>query len=244
MARKSRKLIWALSAGALFLIALACLWKFTLAGEFLKPARIAGLLEAIEKHRTAPFIFIGIYLVSGLVMFPVTVLGAASAIIFPPYKAVLVSFTGVMLSAALHHVLGARLIKGRAKKALGSTMRQLDSALSDRGVVTIAAIRMIPIAPFTLVNLAAGGLGVPLRDFMLGTALGLAPSITMICIFGRQVRAFWKHPSGTGVLLVIAVALVWIGMAIGIQKLVARRTGAQGHPVKSDSQRRTKRSEA
>ena len=80
----------------------------------------------------------------------------------------MVSFTGIMLSAALHHVLGAKLIKGSAQKTLGATMKKLDGVLSDRGVVTIAAMRMIPIAPFTLVNLAAGGLGVRFRDSCSG----------------------------------------------------------------------------
>jgi phospholipase D1/2 len=240
---RSKKLVWSLAVGALLLIAIALLWKFTPAREFLQPERMARRLETIEKFRWAPFIFVGAYLVGGLVMFPVTVLGAVSAIVFPPYKAVMVSFTGVMLSAALHHVLGARFIRGRAQKALGSTMKKLDSALTDRGVVTIAAIRMIPIAPFTLVNLAAGGLGVGLRDYLLGTALGLAPSITMICIFGRQVRAFWRDPSGTGVLLIVVVCVAWLGMAVGLQRLIAHHKG-QNHPASSDSQRRTKRSEA
>jgi phospholipase D1/2 len=250
---KSRrtKLLRGLIAGCLLLGAIALIWTFTPANELLKPERVVRQLEAIDQHRGAPFIFIAVYLIGGLVMFPVTVLGAAAAIVFPPYKAVMVSFSGIMLSAALHHFLGARLIKGRAQKALGATMKKLDSVLSDRGVVTIAAMRMIPIAPFTLVNLAAGGMGVRFRDFMLGTALGLAPSITMICIFGRQVRAFWKHPSGTGVALVVAVCLAWLAMAVGLQMWIARWKGksqgsrkAQGQPVKRDSQRRTKRSEA
>jgi hypothetical protein len=57
----------------------------------------------------------------------------------------------------------------------------------------------------------------------------LAPSITMICIFGRQVRAFWKHPSGTGVALVVVVCLAWLGMAIGLQRWIAHRKAA-AHP--------------
>jgi uncharacterized membrane protein YdjX (TVP38/TMEM64 family) len=240
---RRKRLLWMLGIGALVLITLALLWKLTPAGEFLKPQRIAQRLETIEKYPWAPFLFVGAYLIGGLVMFPVTVLGAASAIIFPPYKAVVISFSGIMLSAALHHVLGARFIRGRAQKALGRTMQRLDEALTDRGIITIAAIRTIPIAPFTLVNLAAGGLGVGFRDYMLGTALGLAPSITLICLFGRQVRAFWRNPSGTTVLLIVAVGVVWIGTAIAIQKWIAHHRG-QGQPVSRDSQRRTKESEA
>ena len=81
----------------------------------------------------------------------------------------------------------------------------------------------MPIAPFTLVNLAAGAMSVKFSDYMLGTALGLAPGLTMMCIFGRQVRAFWNHPSITKALVGVAIALVWIGVSVMLQRWMSRR---------------------
>ncbi len=205
---------------------LALLWKVTPLAHFVQPERLAKQLEDFASLAWSPLIFIAGYVVGGLVMFPVTVLGAATAIIFPPFKAIGVSFTGIMLSAALLYGLGARFLRGRARKALGPTIDRVDRALSDRGIITIAALRMIPLAPFTLVNIAVGAVGVPFRDYMLGTALGLAPGITMVCVFGRQVRAFWKDPNVTGVLVALAVMLVWIGMSLTLQRWVSHRKAA------------------
>jgi phospholipase D1/2 len=221
-ARKSKPLVW-VSIACAVAAGLALVWRFTPLADVLQPEHIAKRLETIEKLRWAPFAFFAAYVLGGLVMFPVTVLSAVTAIVFPPWKAVAVSFTGIMSSAALLHWIGARFIKGGVRKALGQTIKRVDEALSDRGIVTIATLRMIPLAPFTLVNLAAGAVGVRFRDYMLGTALGLAPGVTVICLFGRQVRAFWQDPNLKTVLLVVTIGIVWIGMSIAFQRWFSHR---------------------
>jgi uncharacterized membrane protein YdjX (TVP38/TMEM64 family) len=198
-------------------------WKFTPLADLARPEALVRKIEAVSEHRWAPLIFLGAYLLGGFVAFPVTVLGGAVAIIFPPLKAVSISFTGIILSASLHHWIGSHFLRDRDSPRLGGIRKRLDEVLTDQSIVTIAALRMVPIAPFVLVNVVAGCMGVRLRDFLLGTALGLAPSITIICLFGRQVRQFWKDPSVTGVLLILAVAVAWLGLAIGLQKWVSRR---------------------
>jgi uncharacterized membrane protein YdjX (TVP38/TMEM64 family) len=145
--------------------------------------------------------------------------------VFQPYKAIAVSFSGILLSASLLHWLGARFIGERAKKVMGPTIKRVDDALTDRGILTIAAIRMIPLAPFTLVNLAAGAVGVRFRDYVLGTMLGLLPGISVVCIFGSQVRSFWRHPSSSGVMLIAGIGVAWIAISIGLQRWVSHRVG-------------------
>lgn len=221
---------WRLAVGlALAAAALAALWNFTPLGEVLTPAHIAKKLEVVENSDWAPLYFLVAFIAGGLVMFPVTVLSAATAITFPPYKAAPISFTGILLSAALLHWLGARFLKKPVRKMLGKTMRKIDDTLKDRSILTIATLRMMPIAPFTLVNLAAGAMSVKFSDYMLGTALGLAPGLTMMCIFGRQVRAFWNHPSVTKALVGVAIVIAWIGVSLLLQRWMSRRNATATH---------------
>jgi uncharacterized membrane protein YdjX (TVP38/TMEM64 family) len=210
----------------LAVVALALLWNFTPLREVLTPERIAKKLEIVEKSDWAPLYFLAAFVVGGLVMFPVTVMSAATAITFPPYKAAPISFTGILLSAALLHWLGARFLKKPVRKMLGETLHKVDAALKDKSILTIATLRMMPIAPFTLVNLAAGSMGVKFSDYMFGTALGLAPGLTMMCIFGRQVRAFWNHPSITKALVGVAIIIVWIGVSVVLQRWMSRRNAS------------------
>src|SRR5262245_50733601 len=74
---------------------LALVWRFTPLADSIEPRHIAKRLEAIEQYPWSPFAFISAYVLLGLVMFPVTVMSAATAIIFPPLEAVSVSFTGI-----------------------------------------------------------------------------------------------------------------------------------------------------
>jgi len=222
-----RKLVLTLIITAALLVGLALAWRFTPLADFLEPRRMAQRLESLRKLPGAPFYFVAAFVILGLVMFPVTVMSASTAIVFPPLKAASISFSGIILSAALVHWIGARLIGPRARNAIGSTIQRVDEALSDRGVVTIAAIRMVPLAPFTLVNLAEGAVGVSFRDYMLGTVLGIAPGTILVCLFGQQVREFWQHPSGHGIALVAGVVVLWIAVSLTLQRWASHRRRAR-----------------
>ena len=47
----------------------------------------------------------------------------------------------------------------------------------------MAVVRNLPVAPFTIVNMVAGASHIKLGDFLLGTALGMAPGIVAIMVF-------------------------------------------------------------
>jgi phospholipase D1/2 len=215
-----KQLLRMLTLAVALLVGAALLWKFAPA---IEPRNVVARLEAIEKDAWSPLLFVVAYVVAGFVMFPITLVSAASATIFVPWKAVAISFTGIMISAALLHWIGARLLKGHVRGALGRTAKKVDEAFGDRSIVTIALIRMVPLAPFTLVNLAAGSLGVRFREYIIGTALGLAPGMTVVILFGRQLRSFWKDPSLTPVLIVGGIALAWIAFSMLLQRWLAKR---------------------
>lgn len=223
--------MWALGALCAVVVAVALLWRFTPLSEVAQPERLARWLESFAHFRWAPAVVIAVYVVGGLVMLPVMGLSAATAMVFKPAVAVATSFTGTMLSAALLYALGARFLRGRTKELFGARMERIEKAFSRQGVVAVASVRMVPLAPFTVVNLAAGAIGVRFRDYMLGTALGLAPGITVLSLFGNRVKAQWRHPSTNGVLLIVGIALVWLAVSFTLQRFIAARHAA--HPARS-----------
>jgi phospholipase D1/2 len=223
---KNRKLIVMLAALAAVAIVATVLWRFTSVGELVDPQRLARRLDEFQDVPWAPFAFAAAFPLLGLVVFPVTALSALVAFLFPPPIAIATSFSGIMMSAALLHWLGTRFRKA-VRKSLGSAVTRVDEALSDHGIVTVATIRMIPLAPFTIVNLVAGALGVRFRDYMLGTALGLTPGMIIMSLFGKQARRFWHHPSVSGVLIGLGFALLWIGVTVGLQRWASKRQGSR-----------------
>lgn len=222
-----KKLLLASAIVCAVVVAVALIWRFTPLSEAAKPERVAQWLETFAHLKWAPAVVVAVYVLGGLVMLPVMGLSAATAMVFKPAVAVATSFTGTMLSAALLYALGARFLRGRTKRLFGARMERIEKAFSRQGIVAVASVRMVPLAPFTIVNLAAGAIGVRFRDYMLGTALGLAPGITVISLFGNRVKAQWRHPSTEGVLLIIGIGIVWIAISFTVQRLIAARQSAQ-----------------
>jgi uncharacterized membrane protein YdjX (TVP38/TMEM64 family) len=83
-------------------------------------------------------------------------------------------------------------------------------------------IRNVPIAPFTVVNLLAGASSLRFRDYLLGTALGMAPGIAAVTLMGDRLRGVLEDPTAGNVgWLLLAVGL-WVGLALGLQSLSNR----------------------
>ena len=60
-------------------------------------------------------------------------------------------------------------------------------AVTSQGILSVTAVRLVPIAPFTVVNLAAGALGISFRDYLIGTILGIAPGLIAMTLLGDRL---------------------------------------------------------
>jgi len=158
---------------------------------------------------------------------PQVVLIAAAAVVFGPWQGSLYSWIGTFVSALIGFELG-RLFGGRLIRDLNSRGLDRFMALIGRnGFMASLIIRLVPAAPFIVVNMAAGTARVRRVDFALGTAVGILPKILLTAFAGGAVTAAFK---GGGLvqlgLLALAVA-IWVGSALLARRwLRARETAA------------------
>jgi uncharacterized membrane protein YdjX (TVP38/TMEM64 family) len=80
------------------------------------------------------------------------------------------------------------------------------------------------VAPFTVVNMAIGALGIRYRDFILGTALGMLPGIAAFAFVSERAIDAWREPTAGNLALIAAAIGVWLGVVLGVQWLLNRRT--------------------
>jgi phospholipase D1/2 len=193
--------------------AITLAWKLTPLGEVLKPDRLA----AVRNYPAAPVLFVAVFVIGGLMFAPVVAMIVAVAVLFPPGIATAISFVGVMLSAALLYGVGYRF-GGRLSSAFGPAIPRVQAALAKRGIPAIAIIRNLPIAPFSIVNVAAGTIRVRFRDYMLGTAIGMLPGIAVLSFFGGQLRKLWEDPSPSRLLLVVGAWSAWMALSLVLQR--------------------------
>jgi uncharacterized membrane protein YdjX (TVP38/TMEM64 family) len=104
----------------------------------------------------------------------------------------------------------------------GSRWPRLSNWLHRRGLLAVVALRVLPMAPFTVVNLAIGASGISFVDFALGTLIGTGPGLIAISFLGGRIIDIIQNPSATEVAWLVLAAGAWIGTALVAQKLVSR----------------------
>ncbi len=214
-----------LLACALILLALA--WRFTPLRDVVNVTSMVDFAEQLDEMPFTPVAVLACYVVGGMLMVPVTLLIAVTGIVFGPWLGSLYAVGGALLSSMATYGAGAWLGRETVRRVLGARINGLSRRIARRGIVAMMVIRVVPIAPFTIVNVVAGASHIRFRDFFVGTLLGMLPGILLTVTFAHNLAQAVHHPNvGTlGVLTGVAVLLV--GFAFLLQRLLARRAGAQ-----------------
>jgi phospholipase D1/2 len=85
-------------------------------------------------------------------------------------------------------------------------------------------IRKIPM-PFVLVNVMLGASRVGYREFLIGSALGMAAMVVGLAGFGYQLAETWRDPSMESVFRSLLVLCVPLSLAWIINRLLRARSG-------------------
>lgn len=218
---------WPVAAAILAVAALALLWRYSPLAEWTRLDLLVEPMRAVAASPWAPVATLGVFLAGGLVLFPITVLIAVTAMVFGPWEGVLYSLVGSVAGAIMGYGIG-RLAGRRLPpvwKARQGRLGRLTRVFASNGVIGIASLRMLPLAPFTLINLAAGAARVRFLDFSVGSALGLGPGIVAFNLMGVQFGQVLARgrPEDIGVLAGLLVA--WLLASMALQRLINRRMG-------------------
>jgi uncharacterized membrane protein YdjX (TVP38/TMEM64 family) len=165
---------------------------------------------------------------------PQVALIAAAAVVFGPWQGSLYAWIGTFVSALIGFELG-RLFGGGMIRDLKSPGVDRFLALVGRnGFMASLIIRLVPAAPFIVVNMAAGTARVSRRDYALGTAIGIAPKILLTAFAGGTVTAAF-HGGGLAQIGLLALAVgIWVGAAFLARRWVRAREAAAGAPPGAD----------
>jgi phosphatidylserine/phosphatidylglycerophosphate/cardiolipin synthase-like enzyme/uncharacterized membrane protein YdjX (TVP38/TMEM64 family) len=206
----------------LIVAGLAAAWRWSPLGEWMELSRLMAYADEFARSPTAPFIVVGSFVIGGLVVAPVTVLIAATVLTFGPLHGFVYSFIGMTLSALVTFGLG-RLMGRQLVEHWSPRLYRLSRNLASKGVLAVVAVRVIPVAPFTVVNMIAGATHIRTRDYLLGTVLGELPGLSAIAVFMDQVTATLNAP-GLGSYLVLSVsAIAIVGAVWGLRRWLSRR---------------------
>lgn len=192
----------------LLLLGLAAAWRFTPLQNYLSIDYLTHLAETWQQSSWTPLVVIGAFIIGGLLVMPLTAMIIAAVLVFGPVSGFFYALTGAFLSALAGYGFGSLLGRNRVRHLAGSRLNQVSRYLGKRGLMTMIVVRIIPIAPFTIVNLIAGASHIKFRDFFIGTLLGMTPGMFGVTLLTDRVEATLLEPGWETILTLIVVAIL------------------------------------
>ena len=186
--------------------------------EFLSPDKVKEYVESAQSNPMGVLYIAALYILAGAVFFPVTVLNLTTAIVFGPLYGLAYALIGSLASASAAYGVGA-LIGDKLTKYIRPVIERIRKYTLKGGIAGMTMVRLIPIAPFTVVNLTFGVARISFLSYILATAFGLIPGIFAKAMLGGAIGELWKNPEPRVILFVVGSILLWIGIIWGSHKL-------------------------
>ncbi len=207
-------------------LTLAAAWRWGGLADWLTMQQAEQTASWIEQSAFSPLLVILAYVIGGLLMVPVTLLIIATVSVFGPWYGAGYALLGAELSAIVSFALGHLLGNEALRRIAGSRVNRISTAIARRGVLTIITLRIVPVAPFSVINVIAGATAIRLRDFALGSFLGMIPGVVSIAILADRLVASLRDPSPQSILVLLAAIVLVILTLFGLRQWSRRKRQA------------------
>lgn len=223
------RLIFIISAVLLF-FGLAVLWRWTPLNEYLSPVFLISQLEHLRELPVSPLFTTLALALAMSVMIPLTLLVIVSALAFGAVEGFIYAFIAAVMSYSFSFWLGHTLGTKTLHQLAGNRVLSISEALGRRGFLSSLAMRLIPVAPFTIVNLVAGASHIRFRDYIAGSALGQIPGILVLVIGVNRFKASLDDPRfsiiSSSIAILTALILSIVYLAKKIRKKLEKKNAA------------------
>uniref|UniRef100_C6DZH2 SNARE associated Golgi protein-related protein n=1 Tax=Geobacter sp. (strain M21) TaxID=443144 RepID=C6DZH2_GEOSM len=144
--------------------------------ESLKANRQA-LIQYYAAHEAATVAgFMALYILQTALSLPgAAILSLAAGAIFGSLAGTFYAVVAATVGATLAFVVTRYLLRDLVLDRFGPKLEGLNRELETRGFNYLLFLRLVPLFPFFLINLAAGLTRLPLRVFVPGTLIGIIP---------------------------------------------------------------------
>ena len=186
-------------------------------------------LDTLRENRVAlnnwvanePLLAVGVFMLAYAAAVAISFPGASILTIFggflfglwPGVPAIVVSAT---LGATVIFLASKTALGDLLQKRTGGFVKRMEAGFREDELSYMFLLRIVPVFPFWGVNIAAGLLGVKLKNFFIGTLFGIIPGSFVYASIGNAAGAAFdagEDVSLTGILTQPATLLPIIGLA-------------------------------
>ncbi len=173
----------------LFWLALLGVYQWYAWSNNLSPLQaLAQMIGLLRSNMFGPLLFIAIYTLRPLILFPATVLTLGAGLVFGPVLGVLYTIIGSNMSAMLAFVvgrfLGDGLLDGERTQGI---VQSYANRLRRNSFQTVLIMRFI-LLPYDLVNYLCGVLQIDWKAYLLATIIGSLPATVAVVLAGSSIK--------------------------------------------------------
>lgn len=197
------------------LAALGAAWRLSPLAAWTEMHTVIEWAQSAGARPWVPVAVLAAYTPASVTLFPRPLITLFAVMAFGPLPGFVFALTGILIAALATYGIGRTIRRARVRRIAGARLARLAAVLRRRGVLAVTAVRLVPIAPFAVVNVVAGALRVRLSHFVLGSALGVLPGTAAATILSGEIA----DALGTGAVdiqlaaaaLLVLVAAAWAG---------------------------------
>jgi uncharacterized membrane protein YdjX (TVP38/TMEM64 family) len=193
-ARRRLRVLMGLAFG---LIALALVWQFSPARAYLAPLPLIEAWQGVAQ-RLGWAAVLGSFVLACTLAVPLSLLTLLAVLAFDPWHGAALALLGASLCAVLTFALGRHLGQAAVTQWAGPRVQALNALAERRGLLAVIAVRLVPAAPFAVVNLVLGSTRIRWRALLLGNLLGMLPMVLVTAWAAPAILHQLQHPSAWG----------------------------------------------
>jgi uncharacterized membrane protein YdjX (TVP38/TMEM64 family) len=196
--RRTGRLIGRFGPAVLVLVLVAAFFALRL-DRYVSLGELRDRREALEAVVAAhPVLALGLYLAVYMVLvgasLPVAlVLTLTGGFLFGPVLGGFAAAAGCTLGACVIFLICRTAMGDVLRRRAGSKAARLEQGLRKDAFFYLLTLRLIPLVPFWLANLAAGLVAIPLRTFLAATFLGILPLSLVYATLGADLHAVFRR---------------------------------------------------
>lgn len=223
-------------------LGLVALWVAAIAGWVIYQ-RSTGLgtigtleafIEAIRGEWWAVLLFIAVYALRPVVLFPASLMTIAGGLLFGPVVGVAATVIGANASAMVAYFIARAFgFEFDEDDEHVGIMRKWAGRMRRNSFESVLLMRLA-FLPYDGVNYAAGFLKIRPVAFLLATAIGSLPGTVSFSLAGASIESLSDGPSGVDPIVLIASGALFV-ISIVISQIVKRREAAKAPAVSEDT---------
>ncbi|MEQ8824708.1 MAG: VTT domain-containing protein [Filomicrobium sp.] len=187
---------------------------------------LAQTFKSFANSPWAPVIVAAGYTAASFIGAPQFLLIAITVAAFGPLYGFVFSILATLTSASVNFLvaryLGADWLRRRGWHGIGG----LTEMVGRNGFMAALLVRIVPSAPFIVVNMGLGLTRCSYPAFLAGTGIGIIPKTALIALLGKVVE---RAQTGDiqAIQYLILAAVGWIALAFATKWIVRRREQAK-----------------